>query len=78
MHAAIVSRAKLTKRPMITRIGNQVLLRTKLHRPGVTADQVDRPRLKERLNSSLDRPLILVAAPAGFGKSTLLSAWLEA
>ena len=62
---------------MITRVGNQVLLRTKLHRPRVTADLVDRPRLKERLNSSLDRPLILVAAPAGFGKSTLLSAWLE-
>ena len=62
---------------MITRVGNQILLRTKLHRPSATADQVDRPRLKERLDSSLDRPLILVAAPAGFGKSTLLSAWLE-
>ena len=62
---------------MITRVGNQILLRTKLHRPSATADQVDRPRLKDRLDSSLDRPLILVAAPAGFGKSTLLSAWLE-
>ena len=63
---------------MLTDIGNQVLLRTKLHRPRVTADLVHRPRLKERLNSSLDLPLTLVAAPAGFGKSTLLSAWLEA
>ena len=62
---------------MLTRVGNQILLRTKLHRPSATADQVDRPRLKDRLDSSLDRPLILVAAPAGFGKSTLLSAWLE-
>jgi ATP/maltotriose-dependent transcriptional regulator MalT len=46
-------------------------------RPRVAADLADRPRLKEALSRSLDRPLILVAAPAGFGKSTLLSAWLE-
>ena len=61
---------------MITSIGNQVLLQTKLHRPRVTADLVQRPRLKEALDNGLDRPLILVAAPAGFGKSTLVSAWL--
>ena len=77
MYAVVADYAELTKIPMLTDIGNQVLLRTKLHRPRVTADLVHRPRLKERLNSSLDRPLTLVAAPAGFGKSTLLSAWLE-
>jgi LuxR family maltose regulon positive regulatory protein len=54
----------------------QRLLSTKLHRPRVTADLVHRPRLKKLLNDGLDRPLILVAAPAGFGKSTLVSAWL--
>ena len=43
----------------------------------MTADLVHRPRLKEALDNGLDRPLILVAAPAGFGKSTLVSAWLE-
>ena len=43
----------------------------------MTADLVHRPRLKEALNDGLDRSLILVVAPAGFGKSTLLSAWLE-
>ena len=59
---------------MITSIGNQVLLHTKLHQPRVTADLVQRPRLKEALDNGLDRPLILVAAPAGFGKSTLVSA----
>lgn len=53
------------------------LLRTKLHRPRVTADLVARSRLEGKLNSSPDRSLILVCAPAGFGKSTLLSAWLE-
>ena len=62
---------------MSTGIDQRVLLRTKLHRPRLTADLVHRPRLKEALNNGLDRPLILVAAPAGFGKSTLLSAWLE-
>ncbi len=61
---------------MITSIGNQVLLQTKLHQPRVTADLVHRPRLKESLDNGLDRPLILLAAPAGFGKSTLVSDWL--
>jgi LuxR family transcriptional regulator, maltose regulon positive regulatory protein len=63
---------------MSTGIDHQVLLRTKLRRPRVIADLVDRPNLKERLDSGWDRSLILVAAPAGFGKSTLVSAWLEA
>ncbi len=61
---------------MITRIGQQVLLQTKLHQPRVTADLVDRPRLQKSLNDGLGYPLILIAAPAGFGKSTLVSAWL--
>ena len=76
-HAAVANCARLTKNPLIPSIGNQVLLQTKLHQPRVTADLVQRPRLKEALDNGLDRPLILVAAPAGFGKSTLLSAWLE-
>ncbi len=62
---------------MSTGIDPQVLLRTKFHRPRVLPDLIDRPSLKERLDSGWDRPLILVAAPAGFGKSTLLSAWLD-
>jgi LuxR family transcriptional regulator, maltose regulon positive regulatory protein len=63
---------------MSTGIDRQVLLRTKFHRPRVLADLIDRPSLKERLDRGWDRSLILVAAPAGFGKSTLLSAWLAA
>ena len=61
---------------MIPSIGNQALLHTKLHQPRVMADLVHRC-LKKSLDDGLDRPLILVAAPAGFGKSTLVSAWLE-
>jgi LuxR family maltose regulon positive regulatory protein len=37
---------------------------------------VPRPRLIERLNAGLHRKLTLVSAPAGFGKTTLLSEWI--
>jgi LuxR family maltose regulon positive regulatory protein len=36
---------------------------------------VPRPRLIERLDAGLHRKLTLVSAPAGFGKTTLLSEW---
>jgi len=38
---------------------------------------VSRPRLVQKLNQGLDCGFILVSAPAGYGKSTLLSAWLS-
>ncbi len=54
-----------------------LLLQTKLHRPQYETDVVLRPQLLARLEEGLRYPLSLVSAPAGFGKSTLLSAWLE-
>lgn len=54
------------------------LLSTKLKRPLVTADWIDRPRLSEQLNRSMQQsPLTLVCASAGFGKTTLVSSWIE-
>src|SRR5512139_156203 len=52
-----------------------VLLRTKLYVPAVRPELVPRPHLVDRLNEGLSRKLILIAAPAGYGKTTLLSAW---
>ena len=49
---------------------------TKLNPPRIAADVVRRARIRERLEGSLDRSLTLVCAPAGYGKTTLLSDWL--
>jgi LuxR family transcriptional regulator, maltose regulon positive regulatory protein len=51
-----------------------VLLETKLHPPAVRADSVQRSRLVGRLSRTTGR-LILVDAPAGFGKTTLVAQW---
>ncbi|MDX1415387.1 MAG: LuxR C-terminal-related transcriptional regulator [Candidatus Promineifilaceae bacterium] len=44
--------------------------------PGIQASLVPRSHLIERLNQGLARKLTLVSAPAGFGKTTLVSSWL--
>lgn len=49
----------------------------KLHRPHSVAGWIARPRLLERLDQVLHHPLALVSAPAGFGKTTLISQWLD-
>jgi LuxR family transcriptional regulator, maltose regulon positive regulatory protein len=52
-----------------------VLLATKLHVPRLQPGFVPRPRLVEALDDGLARRLILVCAPAGFGKTALLADW---
>ena len=49
------------------------ILATKLYIPPTRPELVPRPRLIERLNAGLHRKLTLISAPAGFGKTTLLS-----
>ena len=63
------------------------LLVTKLYIPPLRSELVPRPRLVARLNQAIEPPgpgggrfarrLTLVSAPAGFGKTTLLSEWLH-
>ena len=53
------------------------LLQTKLHTPSPRPELVFRSRLLERLNGALHSKLTLISAPAGYGKTTLVSSWLH-
>src|SRR5215207_410679 len=53
------------------------LVTTKVRVPRTRTELVPRPRLREALVRYEARRLTLVSAPAGFGKTTLLSEWLE-
>jgi LuxR family transcriptional regulator, maltose regulon positive regulatory protein len=57
--------------------GRDVLLATKLYVPRPPAGLVARARLTEALDDGLARGLILVSAPAGFGKTALLADWIR-
>ncbi len=54
------------------------LLETKFHTPLWRSDGVIRPRLLDQLQAGLieQRKLTLVSAPAGYGKTTLITSWL--
>ena len=54
------------------------LLETKLYLPRPRGGLVPRPRLSQRLDRGAASKLMLVSAPAGFGKTTLLAEWLAA
>jgi LuxR family maltose regulon positive regulatory protein len=56
---------------------NIPLLATKLYIPPVRAEMVARPHLIRQLSEGLNRKLTLISAPAGFGKTTILSQWIH-
>ncbi len=56
----------------------QMLLQTRLHPPHIPADVVDRPRLDELLAKVFQHKVTLVAAPAGYGKTTAVALWARA
>ncbi len=53
------------------------LLRTKLHIPRLRPELVSRLHLLEKLDDGLNTRLTLISSPAGFGKTTLLSEWVQ-
>jgi LuxR family maltose regulon positive regulatory protein len=62
---------------MTSNYNNFTLLRTKLHRPPVSNDFVLRAELKAGLEKEMHLPFTLVSAGAGYGKTTLISSWIE-
>ena len=53
------------------------LIESKLARPRLRADVVARPRVTQALERAADAEVVLVSAPAGYGKTVAVSAWLE-
>jgi LuxR family transcriptional regulator, maltose regulon positive regulatory protein len=53
------------------------VLATKLYIPPPRPGIVPRPRLIDRLNAGLSGSLTLISAPAGYGKTTLITEWLQ-
>ena len=58
--------------------GGDPLLLSKLSVPALRRTLVPRASLSARIEEALERKLTVVSAPAGFGKSTLLSTWVAA
>lgn len=54
-----------------------MLLQTKLYRPQPRPGTIPRPHLIQQLNQGLHGKLTLVTAPAGYGKTTLVTNWLQ-
>ena len=53
------------------------LIRTKTAPPAWMGDQIRRDNLLARLDDALDRRLTIIHAPAGYGKTSLLSQWQQ-
>ena len=60
---------------VVTGTERDVLLATKLYLPGRRPGQVSRPRLLARLDEGQAQGLVLVCAPAGYGKTVVLADW---
>ncbi len=67
----------LVKSGVFSSIATEDVLNTKLYIPRTRPEIVSRPRLINQLNDGLYRKLTLISAPAGFGKTTLISEWVE-
>ena len=53
------------------------ILQTKLRVPPLREILIPRPQLQERLDALWQRPFALISAPAGFGKTTLVTEWVH-
>src|SRR5437773_487573 len=74
----MAARTDVEGEPGTSAPSDALLVATKLARPPARVEQIRRDRLVGVLRAGTRRKLTLVAAPPGFGKTTLLAEWLEA
>jgi LuxR family maltose regulon positive regulatory protein len=75
--SALTSEVRQASDPMLTAASRRpTLLETKLHLPRLHASLISRERLLAQLDTALTHKLMLLTAPAGFGKTTLVSQWV--
>ncbi len=75
--SSAITRAALSKTKKEVDISSVNILQTKLHRPPIMNDYVVRERIIEELEKNIGRPLSVISAGAGYGKSVTVSEWLE-
>jgi ATP/maltotriose-dependent transcriptional regulator MalT len=68
---------QISPRKALTVDSSMPLIHTKLYGPRKRSDLITRGRLLERLNAGLSGNVTLVSAAAGFGKTTLISQWVQ-
>jgi ATP/maltotriose-dependent transcriptional regulator MalT/ActR/RegA family two-component response regulator len=72
-------KALLVKSPSTAEMEDTApILSTKFNRPTLSSDHIPRTHLLARLDRNRHMSLFLVSAPAGYGKTLLVSSWLEA
>jgi LuxR family maltose regulon positive regulatory protein len=75
--SSAVTRAALSNGESIKEVIDKKVLLSKLHRPPVLTDYVIRTRIIQKLESNVVKPLSMISAGAGYGKSVTVSQWLE-
>ena len=58
-------------------VGVEGVFESKLHPPPERAEWIDRSGLMDRITEAVRLPVLLVAAPAGYGKSTVITQWIN-
>ena len=72
-----VTRAALTKDEKEDKIEDVNILQTKLNRPRIMDDYIMRQKIIDELENNFTKPLSVISAGAGYGKSVTVSEWLE-
>ena len=53
------------------------VLESKLHPPTLRSEWIERSRLMDKIAEAVRLPVLVVAAPAGYGKSTMITQWVN-